>query len=83
VVFGLADVAFALACNSHGYPAVGRSCHIEYLAAAFVGDALTATAVERSVVGRNGIYDITVTRDADDALLAEMRGHSRRIDPDA
>lgn len=78
-LFAVADIAFALACNSHGRPAVGRSCSIEYLAPAEVGDAVTARAVERSAVGRGGIYDVAVTRDADGRLLAEMRGHSRRL----
>ena len=76
-LFALGDVAFAMACNSHGSPAVGRSCSIEYLAPASAGDAVTATAVERSVTGRTGIYDIAIVRDADGRLLAEMRGHSR------
>ena len=80
-VFLLADTTFAMACNSHGHPAVGRSCSIEYLAPALPGDVLTASAVERSVVGRGGIYDVAVTRDADGALLAEMRGHSRQVAP--
>ena len=78
-LFALADIAFALACNSHGYPAVGRSCSIEYLAPAFAGDVLRATAVERVVVGRGGIYDVAVSRETDGVLLAEMRGHSRRV----
>ncbi len=78
-LFAVADIAFAMACNSHGHPAVGRSCSIEYLAPAFAGDAVTATAVERSVVGRGGIYDVAVTRDADGRLLAELRGHSRQL----
>jgi acyl-CoA thioesterase len=80
-LFAVADIAFAMACNSHGQPAVGRSCSIEYLAPAYSGDTLTATAVERSVVGRGGIYDVAVTRDADGRLLAEMRGHSRLLVP--
>jgi acyl-CoA thioesterase len=78
-LFAVADIAFAMACNSHGRPAVGRSCSIEYLAPAFVGQAVTATAVERAVVGRGGIYDVAVTRDADGGLLAELRGHSRQV----
>ena len=78
-LFAIADIAFALACNSHGRPAVGRSCSIEYLAPAYAGDLLTATAVERSVVGRGGIYDVAVTRDPDGRLLAEFRGHSRML----
>jgi acyl-CoA thioesterase len=78
-LFAVADIAFALACNSHGYPAVGRSCSIEYLAPAYVGEAVTATAVERSAVGRGAIYDVAVTRDLDGRLLAELRGHSRQL----
>ena len=78
-LFAVADIAFALACNSHGPAAVARSCSIEYLAPGAAGDALTATAVERSSVGRGAIYDVAVTRDHDGRLLAEMRGHSRRL----
>ncbi|WP_354702418.1 hypothetical protein DSM112329_02776 [Paraconexibacter sp. AEG42_29] len=79
VLFALADIAFAMACNSHGYLAIGRSCQIEYLAPAFPGQAITATAVERSVVGRGAIYDVAVTRDADGLLLAELRANSRQL----
>lgn len=78
-LFALGDIAFAMACNSHGTPAVARSCSIEYLSPAAAGDAITASAVERSVVGRTGIYDIAIVRDADGKLLAEMRGHSRVV----
>ena len=78
-LFAVADIAFAMACNSHGHPSVGRSCSIEYLAPAFAGEAVTATAVERTLDGRGGIYDVAVTRDADGRLLAEMRGHSRQL----
>ena len=79
VLFTIADVAFAMACNSHAHDAIGRSCSIEYLSPAFVGDALTAEATERAVAGRSGIYDIAVRRDSDGQLLAEMRGHSRQL----
>ena len=78
-LFAVGDIAFSLACNSHGYPAVGRSCSIEYLEPALPGDAVTATAVERAIVGRGAIYDVAITRDSDGQLLAELRGHSRRL----
>jgi acyl-CoA thioesterase len=78
-LFAVADIAFAMACNSYGHPAVGRSCSIEYLAPAFLEEAVTATAVERAVVGRSGIYDVAVTRDRDGQLLAELRCHSRQL----
>jgi acyl-CoA thioesterase len=78
-LFAVADIAFAMACNSHEHMAIGRSCCIEYLAPAFRGQAVTATAVERSAVGRGAIYDVAVTRDADGQLLAELRAHSRQL----
>lgn len=78
-LFALADIAFAMACNSHGHLAIGRSCSIEYLAPAFAGDELVAIAVERALEGRTGIYDVAVRRAGDNALLAELRGHSRTI----
>jgi acyl-CoA thioesterase len=70
-----------MACTSHGNPVSGRSCSIEYPAPASPGDAVTATAVERSAVGRGAIYDVAVTRDADGRLLAELRAHSRQLTP--
>ena len=78
-LFAFGDIAFAMACNSHGTPAVGRSCSIEYLSPAASGDAITASAVERSIVGRTRIYDISVVRDADGQLLPEMRGQHRGV----
>jgi acyl-CoA thioesterase len=79
ILFAIADIAFAMACNSHGHLAIGRSCAIEYLAAAFPGDALTARAVERASKGFTGIYDVTVRRASDGALLAELRAVSRLL----
>lgn len=78
-LFAVADIAFAMACNSHGYAAVGRSCGIEFLAPAFEGQVVTARAVERAVVGRGGIFDVSVTCEPDGRLLAEMRAHSRQV----
>jgi acyl-CoA thioesterase len=78
-LFAVADTAFAMACNSHTHMAIGRSCSIEYLAPAIPGDYITATAVERSAVGRGAIYDVAITRDEDGQLLAEVRAHSRQL----
>ncbi len=54
-LFAVAGIAVAMACTSHGNPVSGRSCSIEYPAPASPGDAVTATAVERSAVGRGAI----------------------------
>lgn len=81
VIFLLADVAFAMACNSYGRPTVARSAQIEFLAPSSLGDRLQARAQERLRIGRNGIYDIAVTRPADGVLIAEFRGNARELPP--
>ena len=76
-VFALADSAFAFACNSRNVRSVAYACAITFLAPVGGTDELVATAVEQSVVGRTGTYDITVT--AADRVVAEFRGTSRTI----
>jgi acyl-CoA thioesterase len=78
-IFTLADSAFAFACNTHNQKTVAQHCDITFVAAAGLGDRLVARAVERSRVGRSGIYDVTVTRQ-EGIPVAEFRGHSRTID---
>jgi acyl-CoA thioesterase len=77
-VFTLADSAFAFACNSYNANTVAAGCAIEFLAPSHEGDVLTATARERALVGRNGIYDIDVTNQAGETI-ALFRGKSTRI----
>jgi len=76
-VFLLADSAFAIACNRPGSVTVAAQAEIDFIAAVHLGDELVATAVERVVFGRSGLYDITVTRG--DEVVAEFRGRSRTI----
>jgi acyl-CoA thioesterase len=76
-LFLLADTAFACACNSHGPVTVAAGADIEFVAPVHQGDVLTATAVERTSFGRNGIYDVTVRRG--DEVVAEFRGRSRTV----
>lgn len=77
--YKLADDAFAYACNSYNRNAVALSCSITYPAAAREGDLLVAECVERHRKGRNGTYDVTVSRD-DGEVVALFRGHCRVID---
>ena len=77
-VFTLADSAFAFACNSYNANTVAAGCAIEFLAPSREGDVLTATARERTLVGRNGIYDIEVTNQGGETI-ALFRGKSTRI----
>jgi acyl-CoA thioesterase len=75
-LFLLADTAFAFACNTRG-PAVAGGADVEFLAPVHAGDELVATAVERVVRGRRGVYDVTVLRGQEP--VAEFRGRSRSV----
>ena len=77
-LFTLADSAFAYACNSHNQNTVASACHIDFLAPAKEGDILEAEAVERSLSGRTGVYDVTVRTRAG-KTIALFRGKSYRI----
>jgi len=76
-IFTLADSAFAFACNSYDRRTVAQSCDIVFVAPCRAGDVLVADAVERHRYGRNGVYDVRVSRGSD--VVAEFRGHSRAI----
>jgi acyl-CoA thioesterase len=80
-LFLLADTAFACACNSHGPVTVAAGAEVSFVAAAHLNDELTAIAAERTRYGRNGIYDVTVYREAPGGpvTVAEFRGRSRTI----
>ncbi|WP_028653213.1 hydroxyphenylacetyl-CoA thioesterase PaaI [Nocardioides halotolerans] len=77
LVAALADSAFALACNSRGVATVAAGFDVAFLEPAYEGDALVATAEERVLRGRSGIYDVTVRRG--DTVIAELRGRSRAL----
>lgn len=77
-MFTLADSAFAFACNSHNQRSVAQHCSVSFIAPAFRGDRLTASAQEVSRRGRSGIYDVRITNQEGE-IVAEFRGHSRTI----
>jgi acyl-CoA thioesterase len=77
LVAALADSAFALACNSRGVRTVAAGFEVTFLEPAHEGDVLLATAVERTLRGRTGIYDVTVRRG--DGVIAEFRGRSHAL----
>ena len=82
VLFTLADTAFGFACNSHGPQAVAHICEIVYARPVLLGDVLVASASERMLYGRSGVYDVTVTRSSAEGareVVAEFRGHSRVV----
>uniref|UniRef100_UPI00334108EA hydroxyphenylacetyl-CoA thioesterase PaaI n=1 Tax=Castellaniella defragrans TaxID=75697 RepID=UPI00334108EA len=79
MIFTLADTAFAYACNSGNHNTVASACHIDFLAPAHENDILQASAAERALAGRSGVYDITVRNLTKNQDIALFRGKSRRI----
>ncbi len=77
-IFTLADSTFAFACNSHNNNAVAAAASIEFLKPAQLGDVLTSSGVEQVLVGRHGVYDMTV-RNQRDEVIAVFRGKSAQI----
>ncbi len=75
LVFALADTAFAIACNEGDAVTVAAGADITFLKPTRAGQVLTADARRRSVSGRAGLYDVTVTDETGD-VVAEFRGRS-------
>jgi len=75
LVATLADSAFAFACNAHNELTVASGFDVNLLAAARLGDVLTARAIEVSKAGRTGVYDIGVSNQRGEAVAA-FRGRS-------
>ncbi|MCW9033782.1 MAG: hotdog fold thioesterase [Rhodospirillales bacterium] len=78
VSFSFADVAFALACNSHNDTMVAQTCNISFMGPAKLGDVLTVTCEETLLEGRTGIYDAIITNQNGDKITI-FRGQSRGI----
>ena len=78
LIFTLADSTFAFACNSYNVNTVASGCSIEFLRPVHGGDVLIAEAVEQTLSGRTGIYDIRVTNRAGETV-AMFRGKSAQI----
>jgi len=78
VIFSLADFAFGGACNGHGEPAVALTVTIQFHAPARVGRRLVAEARETRQGRRAGFYALTVTDEADGAVVATCQAVSLR-----
>ncbi|MFM7849937.1 MAG: hydroxyphenylacetyl-CoA thioesterase PaaI [Rubrivivax sp.] len=75
LITSLADSAFAFACNAYNEITVASGFDVNLMAAARLGDVLTACAVELSKSGRTGVYDVTVTNQTGQTIAA-FRGRS-------
>lgn len=71
-IFTLADLAFAVASNSHGQVALAINVNISFLQSRSVG-ILYATATEVGEPKRIGAYDVLVT-DENGEIIARFNG---------
>ena len=78
MIFSLADTAFAYACNSRNLRSVAAQASIVFLDAAREGEVLIAEAEEQALVGRSGVYNVSV-RTEDGRAIAEFQGFSRSL----
>jgi acyl-CoA thioesterase len=78
VLFTLADLAFAVAVNSHGVKATGLSASINWLRPARRG-TLVAEATEVSCARRIATYSIRITDD-EGGLVATFHGTGYRLE---
>ena len=78
LIFTLADSTFAFACNSYNKNTVAAGGQIEFMKPGQLGDVLTCEAIEQTLQGRHGIYDMRVTNQRGE-VVAMMRGKSAQI----
>jgi len=71
-IFALADLAFAVASNSHGTVALGVNASISYLKATY-GGVLTADAIEVAKNSKLATYQINIINEKND-LIAIFQG---------
>ena len=73
LVFALGDIAFAAASNSHGQTALALNVAISFLRPTGAGDHLVAEAKEVQMGGATALYDIVVTEQNSQKLVAKSQ----------
>ena len=77
-LFSLADAALGVACNSWGRICLALTVETQFLSAPLAGDALVATALERSRTRRTASYAIDVISEDDGTLRAAFQAMAFR-----
>ncbi len=73
ITFAFADSALAFASNSRGKHAVSIETSISHVKPVRSGDTILATAVEKNLSNRIGIYEVTIEKE-DGELVALFKG---------
>ncbi len=78
VIFSLADVAFALASNSHGTLALAIEISISFIGAVKPGTRIIATCKEKHKGRTTGVYSIEIT-DESGKLISLLKATAFRF----
>ena len=73
ITYSLADSALAFASNSHGRYAVSIETSISHITPLKSGDIIIATAEEKNLSNRLGIYEVRITNENQE-LVALFKG---------
>ena len=73
ITYAFADSALAFASNSHGRHAVSLETSISHIKSLRPGDVIIATAQEKNISNRIGIYEIGIKKE-DGELVALFKG---------
>jgi len=68
ITYSLADSALAFAANGHGIQSMSIETSISHTKSVKEGDILTATAMEKSLTNKIGIYEIIVSNQKDETV---------------
>ncbi len=79
ITYSFADSALAFASNSHGRQAVSIETSISHIKPLYAGDIIIATAFEKNVSIRIGIYEVRIEKENGD-LVALFKGTVFRKD---
>lgn len=79
-IFSLADLAFAVASNSHKTVAVSINVSISYLKASVAGETIIAEAKEVSLNPKLATYEVRVTDETNDIIAIFMGTVYRKKD---
>lgn len=79
ITYSLADSALAFASNSHGRKALSIDTSISHIKPLRTGDVIIATAEEKNLSNRIGIYEVRIEKE-DGELAALFKGTVFRKD---
>ncbi|MBL4586721.1 MAG: hotdog fold thioesterase, partial [Flavobacteriales bacterium] len=68
ITYSLADSALAFVANGHGIQSISIETSISHTKPVKEGDVLTATAMEKNLTSKIGIYEVAVKNQKDETV---------------